>query len=433
MVGESFPLILLMAFAGGLILNVMPCVLPVLTMKVFYLIEHADDDVASHRRHGIAYGAGVLTLFIGLAGVLVALREAGQYVGWGMQFSDPGFVAVMVTVVFVFGLNAIGVFDFEVSVQSGPRSGYLGSFVNGLVASIMSTPCSAPFVGSAAGFAMSAPAAQLFLIFVVMGLGLAFPFVLFSFVPSAGKMLPRPGAWMETFKQLMGLTLMAAAVWLFGVLMTQTSASSSKSFLWFLFIVALAAWAIGRFGGPMNSEARRVGIRLAAVGVSGLAGASLIDLQPPESRAAIEVAGGESRYDSGTALADGDIDWRPFDSQVVIDTLAQGRPVFMDYTAEWCMNCKANERLFIEVDRIRAIFDETQILPMKADLTIENAEIRAWLEPFPYSGIPVYVVYLPGGETITYDLLPQAITTEMVAERLLAASAQFPPSEFTVE
>ena len=433
MVGESFPLILLMAFVGGLILNVMPCVLPVLTMKVFHLIEHADDDVASHRKHGIAYGAGVLTLFIGLAAFLVALREAGEYVGWGMQFSNPGFVAAMVTVVFVFGLNALGVFDFEVSVQTNQRAGYFGSFVNGLVASIMSTPCSAPFLGSAAGFAMSAPAAQLFLIFVVIGLGLAFPFVLFSFVPAAGKMLPRPGAWMETFKQLMGFTLMAAAVWLFGVLVTQTSPQSSRSFLWFLFIVALALWGVGRFGGPMHGEARRIGVRLAALGVSGLAGAGLIDLQPPVAVEAVEVADGASRYDSGEALEDGEIAWRPFDSQVVIDTLAANRPVFMDYTADWCMNCKANERLFIEVDRIRQIFDETQILPMKADLTIENEEIRAWLEPFPYSGIPVYVVYLPGGETITYDLLPQAITTEMVADRLLAAADQFPRGGFTIE
>ena len=433
MAGESFGFILLMAFIGGLILNIMPCVLPVLTMKVFHLIEHAEDDAASHRKHGLAYGAGVLTLFVGLAGFLVALRHAGEYVGWGMQFSDPGFVAVMVTVVFVFGLNALGVFDFEVSVQSEQRGGYLGSFVNGLVASIMSTPCSAPFLGSAAGFAMSAPAWQMFVIFLMIGVGLAAPFVIFSFIPAAGKLLPRPGAWMETFKQLMGFTLMGAAVWLFGVLVTQTSSDSSGSFLWFLFIVALSVWAIGRFGGPIHSETRRIVVRLAAVGVAALAGAWLIDLQPPDRPEVQTVADGESRFDSGDALADGEIDWRPFDSQVVIDTLAANRPVFMDYTADWCMNCKANERLFIEVDRIREIFADTQILPMKADLTIENDEIRAWLQPFPYSGIPVYVVYLPGGDTITYDLLPQAITTEMVAERLLAAASDFPREEYGEE
>ena len=430
MAGESFGFILLMAFVGGLILNIMPCVLPVLTMKVFHLIEHADDDASSHRKHGLAYGAGVLTLFLVLAGVLVALRQAGEYVGWGMQFSDPGFVAVMVTVVFVFGLNALGVFDFEVAVQSDQRAGYFGSFVNGLVASIMSTPCSAPFLGSAAGFAMSAPAWQMFVIFLTIGLGLAAPFVVFSFIPAAGKMLPRPGAWMETFKQLMGFTLMGAAVWLFGVLVTQTSPDSSKGFLWFLFAVALAVWAVGRFGGAIHSETRRIVIRLAAVGVAAVAGAGLIDLQPPDRGSAEVFAEGADRYDAGDALSCGEIDWRPFDSDVIMDTLASNRPVFVDYTADWCMNCKANERLFIEVDRIREVFAETQILPMKADLTVENDEIRAWLQPFPYSGIPVYVVYLPGGETITYDLLPQAITTSMVADRLLAAAADFPESGF---
>ncbi len=426
MVADSFGFILVLAFIGGLILNIMPCVLPVLTMKVFHLIQHADDDAASHRMHGFAYGSGVLATFIALALMLVALRQAGSYVGWGMQFSDPGFVAMMVTVVFVFGLNALGVFDFEVSVQTEQRGGYVGSFVNGVVASIMATPCSAPFLGSAAGFAMSAPAWQMVVIFAVIGVGLAFPFVLFSFIPAAGKLLPKPGAWMETFKQLMGFTLMGAAVWLFGVLVTQTSPDSSSLFLWFLFVVALAVWAIGRFGGPVHSNARRYGVRGIAVLASALAGIALIDLQPPAAPAPSGAAG----YDTGDAIVDGEIEWRPFNSEVVVETLAAGRPVFMDYTADWCMNCKANERLFIEVDRIREVFAETNILPMKADLTIENDEIRAWLEPFPYSGIPVYVVYLPGGETITYDLLPQAITTEMVADRLLAASANFPPEEF---
>lgn len=426
MVGESFGFVIVMAFIGGLILNIMPCVLPVLTMKVFHLIQHAEDDAASHRMHGFAYGAGVMVTFIALALFLVTLRQAGDYVGWGMQFSDPGFVAVMVTVVFVFGLNALGVFDFEVAVQTEQRGGYVGSFINGIVASIMATPCSAPFLGSAAGFAMSAPAWQMIVIFMVIGAGLAFPFVLFSFVPAAGRLLPKPGAWMETFKQLMGFTLMGAAVWLFGVLVTQTSSESSNGFLWFLFVVALAVWAIGRFGGAIHSEGRRYAVRGIAVGISVLAAFSLIDIQPPDRSAATGAMG----YDAADAIVDGEIEWRSFDSQVVVETLAAGRPVFMDYTADWCMNCKANERLFIEVDRIREVLVETNILPMKADLTIENDEIRAWLEPFPYSGIPVYVVYLPGGETITYDLLPQAITTEMLAERLLTASEQFPPEAF---
>lgn len=418
----SFASYLALAFAGGVVLNVMPCVLPVLTMKVFHLIEQRDQDRASHRLHGLAYGAGVLSTFVALSAGLLVLKAGGELVGWGMQFSNPRFVAAMTAVVFVFGLNALGVFELNVSVsESGRRSGYLGSAMNGVVASIMSTPCSAPFLGSAAGFALSSAAAwQTVVIFVTIGAGLASPFVLFSFVPGAGRMLPRPGAWMETFKHLMGFSLLAAAVWLFGVLMGQTTVASSQWFLGFLLVLAVAVWAIGRFGGPIHSTARRVVVRTLVAGATVAAALWMVDLQPREAEAATVHA-------SDASIIDGDIAWRAFDSELVMRTLAAGRPVFMDYTADWCVNCKANERLFIEVDRIREVFAQTQILPMKADLTVENEEIRRWLEPFPYSGIPVYVIYLPDQ---TYDLLPQAITTELLAQRLLAASERFPASSF---
>lgn len=418
----SFAFYVLMAFLGGIILNVMPCVLPVLTMKVFHLIEHSEQDAATHRLHGIAYGAGVISTFVVLAVVLLVLKTGGELVGWGMQFSNPSFVAAMVAVVFVFGLNALGVFEFNVSVNEGKgHGGYVGSAVNGVVASIMSTPCSAPFLGSAAGFALSSAAAwQTMTLFVVIGAGLAFPFVVFSFIPAAGRMLPRPGAWMETFKHLMGFTLLAAAVWLFGVLLGQVTVSAAQWFLGFLLVLAMAVWAIGRFAGPVHSTSRRAVVRTAVLVATVLAGVNMVDLEPRAAEAAAAIEGEES-------VIEGEIAWRPFDSALVMETLARGRPVFMDYTADWCLNCKTNERLFIEVDRIRQVFSQTQILPMKADLTVPNEEISRWLEPFPYSGIPVYVIYLPDQ---TYDLLPQAITTEMLAERLLAASERFPAESF---
>lgn len=418
----SFMVYLGMAFVGGLILNVMPCVLPVLTMKVFHLVEQSEASAATHRGHGLAYGAGVLATFVALASALLVLRAGGSLVGWGMQFSNPGFVATMTAVVFVFGLNALGVFDFAVSVQTKEsRPDYWGSAMNGVVASIMATPCSAPILGSAAGFALSSAAAwQTMAIFMMIGVGLASPFVVFSFVPALGRLLPRPGAWMETFKHLMGFTLLGAAVWLFSVLQNQTSNKASAGFLAFLLVLGVASWAIGRFAGVYATAGRRRLVRGLVVAVVLVSGLRLVDLTPRELEPSYTVASGDS-------VVDGEIIWRDFDSAAVMATLETGRPVFMDYTADWCMNCKANERLFIDVPRIQAVLGETQILPMKADLTVENEEIRQWLAPFPYSGIPVYVIYMPDQ---TYDLLPQAITTELLEERLLAASVRFPVSEF---
>lgn len=406
------------AFVGGLILNVMPCVLPVLAMKVFHVMEHADDDAASHRAHGIAYAAGVLGTFLALAIGLLAVKAGGSLVGWGMQFSNPAFVASMVCIIFVFALNALGVFEIAIAMQSKEeRGGYAGSVMNGVIASIMSTPCSAPMVGSAAAVALSASAAwQTLAIFLVMGLGLAAPFLVFSFAPGLSKFLPRPGAWMETFKHLMGFTLLAAAVWLFGVFMRQTSTDSAQGLLVFLFALGVSAWAYGRFGGLSAGTTRRWVVR-GALSVALIAsGSTFLKFEPREVAA-------QAVVETELSVVDDEIQWRQFDSALVMETLATGRPVFMDYTADWCVNCKANERLFIDTERVRQALTDTQILPMQADLTVENEEIRRWLEPFPYSGIPVYVIYLPDQ---TYDLLPQVLTVDLLEERLLAAGARFP-------
>ena len=339
-----------------------------------------------------------------------------------MQFTNPGFVAVLTTVVFVFGLNGLGVFEFSVSVQAEQKGGLSGSFVNGIVASIMSTPCSAPFLGTAAGFALAGDAAwwHTLSVFLMIGFGLASPFVLISFIPAVGRLLPRPGAWMETFKHLMGFTLIAAALWLFSVLQQQISTSGATGFLIFIFCVSLGVWAIDRFGGPIHGAARRYGVRVAALVFMGIAASFSLDLTPLE-RADVQVS------PTGPVVVDGAINWVPFDSSVVAAMGTANRPVFMDYTADWCANCKTNERLFIEVPEIRALLEETQILPMKADLTVANDEIDEWLEPFPYAGIPVYVIYMPDG---TYDLMPQAITTELLAGRLRAASELWPAENF---
>ncbi|MSP90245.1 MAG: hypothetical protein EXR79_00330 [Myxococcales bacterium] len=398
---------------GGLILNVMPCVLPVLTMKVFHLVEQGSASARERRLHGVAYTGGILASFLLLAAIVIALRASGERVGWGMQFQHPPFVATMVALIFAFGLNALGVFEWNVSITGRPGSpGYGASFANGVFASVMSTPCSAPFLGTAAVFALGAavPWWQTVVLFLSIGLGLASPFLLVSFVPAVGRALPRPGAWMDTFKALMGFTLMAAAVWLFGALQAQVSRDSATWFLAFLLVLAAALWGVHHFGSLIESTARRLTVRAIALAVVVAAVVGFVRFDKPD--------GGAQPARPGT------IAWHPFNAAGVRLALAKNRPVFMDYTAEWCANCKTNEKLFLETDAVRTTLARTGILPMKADMTNENEEIEQWLEDLGRKGIPAYVIYLPGGKR---DLLPEAITAELVVEHLDAAARQVRP------
>jgi len=407
---------------GGLILNVMPCVLPVLTMKVFHLLEHGQGGARVRRLHGVAYAGGVLLTFLVLALAVVALRASGERIGWGMQFQHPPFIAGIVALIFTFGLNALGVFEWSVSMSGRPgHHGYGGSFANGIFAAVMSTPCSAPFLGSAAAFALAAETSwwQTVTLFACIGVGLASPFLAVSFVPAIARMLPRPGPWMETFKHLMGFALLGAAVWLFSVLQAQVSRASSAAFLLFLLVLAMALWATHRFGGVIHGTGRRIGVRAVSAAVVLVAGSQLIHFQPVE-HAGVRTIGDAN----GPVVADGKIVWAPFSVQQVAAARAGKRPVFMDFTADWCVNCKTNERVFIETGAVRESLQKGHILPMKADMTNENEEIQSWLDKLGRSGIPAYVIYLPDGTT---DLLPEVITTAMVVERLEAASKRFPP------
>lgn len=410
------------AFLGGVILNVMPCVLPVLAMKVFHMLEHAQDDVRGHRLHGLAYVGGVLLTFSVFALAVILLRHSGEAVGWGMHFQNPGFLAVLVSVMFAFGLNALGVFEisFALRAEQG-RGGYMDSFVNGIIASVMSTPCSAPFLGTAAVVALGSVSSDVetFVILSMIGVGLAFPFALVSFVPAVAKLLPRPGAWMETFKHVMGFSLLGAAVWLFGTMVRQLDDTSIKHFSVFLLVLAFGLWVIGRFGDATQTTLRRRAVTLVTTAVVGAFGWEYVELRVESENAGYDASAG--------VVVDDRINWAPFDEAHIARELASNRPVFMDYTADWCANCKTNERLFIEVPRVRRTLEQTQILPVKADMTNEEPVIQAWLHRLGRSGIPAYVIYFPDG---THDLLPMTITTAMLVERLEAASARFPPERF---
>ena len=361
------------AFLGGIILNIMPCVLPVLTMKVFHIVERGAEDPAGNRRHGLAYSAGVIVSFIVFASGVIAIRASGDLVGWGMQFQNPAFVATLTVLMVILALNALGVFEFAISLNvKDDDGGYGASFANGIVASVMATPCSAPFLGTAAAFALGSgtPSWVTMLIFVFIGLGLAFPFALISFIPAVSSVLPRPGNWMVTFKMLMGFSLLAAAVWLYGVLMGQVTRDSAMWFLGFLLVVGIAVWIIDHFGGFQYSTGRRMGVRAGAMGLVAAAAMTMVQFEAPEPVEAQGVTGA-----AAPVIKNDKINWSGFSPFRVALENKRKRPVFMDYTADWCLNCKTNEKLFIETAEVRAALQTMDILPMVADWTNEDEKI----------------------------------------------------------
>ena len=274
-----------LAYVGGIILNVMPCVLPVLTLKAFHVAHSLRADPQGARLHGLAYAFGTTVTFLAFGGIVVAFRASGESLGWGMQFQNPVFVAALTAAIFLFALNALGVFEVNVAVSTSGKEhgGLYGSALNGAFAAVMSTPCTAPFLGTAATFAMGtgAQSHETLLLFAVIGLGLATPFTLLSFFPALIRLMPKPGAWMEVFKTLMGFTLLATAVWLYGVLQAQVKAADANVFLFFLLALALAAWFSQRYANVSHGFVRRWGVRLVLVGVvSVLAG--FLTFNPPK-------------------------------------------------------------------------------------------------------------------------------------------------------
>lgn len=416
---------------GGLILNVMPCVFPVLFFKLSRLVEHADEASGALRRDALAYLGGTWIAFGAFAIGVIALKAAGETVGWGMHMQNPGFVAALVVLLFVFGLNALGVFELRVGFSGGgPTHGWKASFVDGLLITLVSTPCSAPFLGGAAAAALAEEAAwyETLTLFWSVGFGLALPVILIGFIPALNRRLPRPGAWMNTFKALTGFTLIGAAVWLFATFDAQVSPAASQGFLYFLLALGFALWALAHYEELGWHGTRRHLGRFGSVAIVVAAAVIFLRFDPPAAAA-----------DSGAALSavraavkpsvDGErIAWTPFSAEIKTTVLAQGRPIFVDYTADWCASCKTFEKTHIETAAIRALLGETLILAAKADLTRQDDALWTELAALGRSALPAYVIYNPDG---THDLLPEGPPLGL-ADRLRAVSQRFPPATFRV-
>lgn len=400
---------LLFASLGGLILNLMPCVFPVLSMKALALVEQAGKQPAQVRLHGLAYTGGILVSFAALAGLLAALKAGGTAVGWGFQFQSPVFVLLLAYLLFAVGLNLSGVFTIGGSVAGvganlAARGGYTGSFFTGVLAAIVATPCTAPFMGAAIGFAIAAPLPVLFAVFLALGLGLALPYVALSVWPPLLRLLPKPGLWMERFKQFLAFPMYGAAVWLVWVLSLQAGAEGVLTALGGMLLIGFAAWLydVTRMSG---GSARRIGGGLAAIALVSAIGWGIA----AGSHAAPSAAPASSAQAGGAETTA----WEPYSREKFEALRAEGRPVFLNFTAAWCITCLVNERVALNRPDVAAAFRTGDVTYLKGDWTNQDAEITAKLEEFGRSGVPLYVFY-PAGRDSQPVVLPQLLTVDIV-------------------
>ncbi len=409
--GEGSLLVFMgLAFLGGMILNLMPCVFPVLSMKALSFTKNAGESQHKQRMDGIVYTAGVIAAFVVLASVLIALRAGGEAVGWAFQFQQPWFLAFIVYLFFLMGLSLSGVFEIGTGLMGAGGSltaqgGYRGSFFTGVLATTVATPCTAPFMGPAIGFALSQSWVVAMAVFVALGLGMAAPILLLSFVPALFRYLPKPGPWMETFKQFMAFPLYASALFFLWVLGNQVGVMGMALVLGVCVLFAFAAWLYQRrfsMGPIFKTVNYAVGLGTIAIAIYLMQTPFLQTLAPSVANADSTEAGPGQNYVA-------------FNSQRVDELRAEGRPVFVNMTAAWCITCLANEQTSLSTDRVQQAMVENDITYMKGDWTNEDPEITAVLEQFNRPSVPLYVLY-PGDPAQEPVILPQILTPGILTD-----------------
>ncbi|MBP9522738.1 MAG: thioredoxin family protein [Ottowia sp.] len=386
---STFVWALLGALIGGLVLNLMPCVFPVLAIKVLGFTQHADDRRA-HRTSGLAYTAGVVLSFLALGALMLALRAAGQQLGWGFQLQSPAVVAALTVLFTVIGLNLAGVFEFGSFLPSRlatleARNPVANSFLTGMLAVAVASPCTAPFMGASLGLAVGLPALQALLIFAAIGLGMALPYLAASWWPAVARLLPKPGAWMDTFKKFMAFPMFGTAVWLLWVLGQQTGIDGAGALLALLVVLALVLWALGLTG--------RTRIVLASFSIA--AGALLASAIGPN---VIKMA------EAATPVAETPgARWQPWSAERVQTALGAGQPVFVDFTAAWCVTCQYNKKTTLASAEVLSAMDAAKVQTFRADWTRRDAAITAELQKLGRNGVPVYVLQAPGQAPVVFS------------------------------
>jgi thiol:disulfide interchange protein DsbD len=415
-------LLLMLAFAllGGLILNVMPCVLPVIALKVLGFLNQARESPAEVRKHGLIYGAGVLVSFLALAGVVIGVQQGGRAASWGMQFQNPQFLVGMTLLVTLVALNLFGLFEVTLrgevmgaAASLASREGNAGAFFNGVLATALATPCTAPFLGLALGFAFTQPPWVVLLTLLTVGVGLAGPYVAICFVPGLGRFLPQPGPWMERFKVAMGFPMLATAVWLLSLLARHYGQDGVLWFGLFLVVVALAAWVWGQFVQRGQRGRGWVAILCLALAAGAYTYALEGQLQwrSPRARSPVGPTHGPT----------GGIAWQPWSREAVAQARTEGRPVLVDFTADWCVTCQANKRTSLEIPSVQAKLKALNAVALLGDYTLRDDAITAELQRWGRAGVPLVLVYPRDGRSPPM-VLPELLTPGIVLGALAKAA-----------
>ncbi len=384
-----------LAFLGGLVLNLMPCVFPVLFLKGLGLVNSSGEEKRRQRLHGLVYTLGILVSFWTVVAALLLLRAGGRQVGWGFQMQSPGFVAVLASLVFFLGLSLAGQFEIGLTLTSAGgglarKQGFAGSFFTGVLATVVATPCMGPLLGAAVGFALSQPVALTFLVFTMLALGLALPYLLLTLQPQWTSFLPKPGAWMETLKQLTAVPLFATAVWLawvYGQLFPTDGVDHIALLLFCFLVLAIAGWALGKWPARWSSSIAAVLLIVVALA---------IPLRPRQVEAQA---------------------WQPWTPETFAAARGSGDPIFVDFTAAWCLSCKVNEAAVLRSADIEGKLAKGHFKLLKADWTKYDPQITAELASVHRSGVPTYLIF-PAGKDSNGDVLPELLTKDIVSSAI---------------
>ncbi|WP_311239395.1 MULTISPECIES: protein-disulfide reductase DsbD [unclassified Xanthomonas] len=393
---------LALALLGGLVLNLMPCVLPILSLKVLGL-AHSGESRSHARSHAIWYSLGVLVSFAAIGGLVIALRAAGQAAGWGFQLQQPWFVAALAYLMFAVGLSLSGVFTLGsnlggIGQSLAARNGPLGDFFTGVLACVVASPCIAPFMGTALAYAFTAPAPLAMLVFLALGLGLALPFLLIGFIPSLARRLPTPGAWMETLKQVLAFPMYLTAIWLLWVLGKQRGVDALALMLVGATLLALGLWCFERSRWNSNRTGMRLAVAMLVLAIVPVVGVTRL------------------RLPAATAASEGAVAFSP---QLLDRLRADNRVVFVNMTADWCVTCKANEKNVLSSAEFRDALRRVDAVYMKGDWTNVDPAISTFLDQHQAVGVPLYVVYGPGAPPA---ILPTVLTNAITEDALLRAA-----------
>jgi thiol:disulfide interchange protein DsbD len=411
--------LLLSALFGGLILNLMPCVLPVLSLKLFSLIKQAGESRGRLLALGTSTTVGILASFWILAGIVAAVKAGGGNAGWGMQFQSAGFIAFMVVILSAFAMSFFGVFEVWLPGNAttkmdsaGRKNGLLGAFFTGALLVLLSTPCSAPFLGTAMGFAFTASTPVLFLFFTAAGIGLALPYMLVSAFPKILKVFPKPGAWMVTLQKVMGVLLLGTVAWLLWVVHEQAGNYGVAIFAVIALLSIIFSFAIGKIAPPGVAFIREVA---AVVGSVVLLAAFWFAFASPKYEAEVDAI-----FEARAAQLITEDGWFRYTPELINNLAKSGHTVFIDVTADWCLTCKTNEAAILNREDFRRAMDSLKVARVKADWTRETPEVTALLKSMGKSGVPAYAIY-PAGDASRQIVLPELLTTNAIVEKIVGS------------